>query len=144
MEKANTSNINSLELGFTDQFLNHALTPQNLGILSNPDGRGVPRGSCGDTIELCLQLKDNRITKCVFMTDGCAHTIACGSAITTLAKDKIITEALKINAQDVSDALGGLPPEHMHCARLAVTSLRLAIKDYIKNKDASWKKHYRR
>ncbi|MBW2093041.1 MAG: iron-sulfur cluster assembly scaffold protein [Deltaproteobacteria bacterium] len=143
MKKTNATKINTVEFGFTDQFLCHAMTPQNLGYMSDPDGRGFPKGACGDTIELCLRIKDNRITDCVFMADGCAHTIACGSAITTLAKDKTIFEALKIEAQAVCDVLGGLPREHMHCARLAVTSLRLAIKDYLKNKDAGWKRQYR-
>jgi len=133
-----------VELGFTDQFLNHAMTPQNLGFLSNPDGRSNPKGSCGDNIELYLRIQDNVVKECVFMTDGCAHTVACGSVITTLARGRTISEALNTNSQEVCDALGGLPREHEHCARLAVTSLRLAVKDYLKNKSALWKKNYQR
>jgi len=136
--------INSPETGFTDQFLTHAMTPQNVGMLSNPDGSGSPQGTCGDTIEINLRVLDDSITDCVFMTDGCAHTIACGSAITTLAKGRAVAEALKLEPEDVSGILGGLPQDHQHCARLAVTGLRLAIKDYLKNKNSTWKKYYSR
>jgi len=140
----NQEQVNSPEFGFTDQFLAHAMTPRNVGILSHPDGSGMPRGTCGDSIEINLRVNDDSITECVFFTDGCAHTIACGSAITSLAKGKTVAEALRIEADDVGDLLGGLPSEHKHCARLAVTSLRLAIKDYLRNKDTVWRKSYKR
>jgi NifU-like protein involved in Fe-S cluster formation len=76
------------------------------------------------------------------MTDGCAHTIACASVITTLAQGRPIEDALKIGAGDVTDALGGLPDDHRHCARLAAATLKLAVKDYLKNRREPWKKLY--
>ena len=134
---------NTPENGFTDEFLTHAYTPQNVGVLANPDGFGAPRGSCGDVIEIGLIVSDDVIQKAVFMTNGCAHTIACASVITGLAEGIPIQQALDIKAEQVMDTLGGLPEDHVHCARLAVTTLRLAIKDYLKNKQAPWKKLYR-
>ncbi|MFH1090138.1 MAG: iron-sulfur cluster assembly scaffold protein [Pseudomonadota bacterium] len=143
MKDANPeTRINTPEAGFTDQFILHAFTPQNVGIMTNPDGCGTPKGACGDTIEIGLRIREGMIEDAVFMTDGCAHTVACGSVITTLAKGLTINQALGLQAAQIEDALGGLPPEHAHCARLAVTSLRLAIKDYLKNLNAPWKKLY--
>ena len=136
--------INSPETGFTDEFLTHAYTPQNVGLLSQPDGYGAPKGVCGDTIELFLRVRDDLIQEAVFMTDGCAHTVACASVITSLAKGKPVSEALDIQPGDVIRALGGLPRNHVHCANLAASTLKLAVKDYLKNRNAPWKKLYDR
>jgi len=53
------------------------------------------------------------------------------------------SEAMSIQPEDVSTALGGLPPDHLHCARLAVTTLRLALRDYLKHQQSPWKRYYR-
>lgn len=131
------------QTGYTDSFLNHAYTPQNIGVMSKPDGYGAPRGACGDMMEICLKVKNDIIEQAVFMPEGCVHTVACGSVITGLAKGKDVRDALMISADDVIEELGGLPPDHVHCARLAVSTLKLAVKDYLKNKSAPWKKLYR-
>lgn len=129
--------VNSPDSGFTDEFLTHAYTPQNVGLILDPDGFGSPTGACGDTIEIYLRVdRDEKIERAVFMTDGCAHTIACASVITTIATGSSIEDALKIKADRIIDMLGGLPEDHVHCAKLAVSTLKLAIKDYRKRKDA--------
>jgi len=50
--------------------------------------------------------------------------------VTELAKGKRIEEALEITAKDVLKLLGGLPSENVHCATLAVNTLRAAVNDY--------------
>ncbi|MBU2548501.1 MAG: iron-sulfur cluster assembly scaffold protein [Proteobacteria bacterium] len=141
--ETNEKSPNSPQTGYTDEFLTHAFSPQNVGVISDPDGFGAPRGACGDTLEIGLRVRNDRIADLAFLTDGCQHTVACGSVVTTLARDKTVQEALQIDAEAVMDMLGGLPPDHVHCARLAVTTLRLALKDYLKNRQAPWKKLYR-
>lgn len=140
--KTDQPEINTPEGGFTNEFLTHAYTPQNVGVLTVPDGYGAPKGACGDTLEIGLKVRDDVIDQAVFLTDGCAHTIACGSVITGLARGRTVTDALDLTAEDVAAELGGLPRDHVHCARLAVTTLKLAVKDYLKNKSQPWKKLY--
>jgi len=41
------------------------------------------------------------------------------------------------------NALGGLPEESLHCARLAAETLKEAIKDYFALRREPWKKTYR-
>jgi NifU-like protein involved in Fe-S cluster formation len=142
MEK--TPDKNSPETGFTDEFLSHAFTPQNVGVLTDPDGYGAPKGACGDTVEIYLQIRNGTIDQALFLTDGCAHTIACANVVTTLARGRTVEEARAIDPEDVSEVLGGLPENHVHCARLAVTTLRLALKNYLKNLDQAWKRPYRK
>jgi nitrogen fixation NifU-like protein len=141
-ESQQHSEINTPDTGFTDAFIVHAFTPQNVGVLSDPDGYGAPRGSCGDIIEIGLKVNNEVIQRAVFMTDGCAYTVACADMITQLAMGKDPVDALSITADDIMAELGGLPPDHVHCARLAVSTLKLAIKNYFKNKQAPWKKMY--
>ncbi len=103
--------------------------PSNVGTLDNADGRGVADGLCNDTMEICVKMEDGRITKCVFMTDGCGATIACGSRLTKKALESRREEAMAIRPEDLIAELGGLPDDHRHCASLAVIALRNALRN---------------
>jgi nitrogen fixation NifU-like protein len=110
--------------------------------MPSPDGYAAPRGSCGDQIRIGLRVRGEIIQEAAFETKGCGYTLACAHAVTALAEGRPVAEALEIEAEEVAAALGGLPPDHMHCTRLAVTTLRLACRDYLKNKGSSWKRLY--
>lgn len=128
----------------SDAFLTHGLTPSNLGMLPQPDGFAQPKadGSCHDTIELYLRVRDGVISDARYMTEGCLHTVACGSALTTLIKGKGVQEAYQLEAQDIAAELGGLDPAHMHCAELALKTLRHALQDYYQKRRSPWQKLY--
>ena len=64
--------------------------------------------------------------------------------MTEMAKSRNISVALRICAQDVLEALGGLPEESQHCAILAANTLKAAIRDYITMQREPWKKAYRK
>ncbi len=128
---------------YTEKVIDHAQHPRNLGSLNNPDGFGRVTGSCGDTMELYLRIRDDRILSASFMTDGCGTTIAAGSMVTELAKGKGVLEAFKITRDDILNALGGLPEENQHCAQLAADTLRAALRDYLASKNEPWKRAYR-
>lgn len=100
---------------------------ENIGYLKDPDARGVVTGWCGDTMQIDLRLIGGLIKEAWFMTDGCGATIACGSMITKMALTKSLTEAERISPGEIIDALDGLPEDHLHCADLAVLTLREAI-----------------
>jgi len=104
--------------------------PTNLGRMSLPDARGIVHGWCGDTMEVCLRLNGARIEEATFMTDGCGPTVACGSVLTTMARGMSLEEAGEITPENLIAALDGLPEESVHCAELAVSTLREAITNY--------------
>jgi nitrogen fixation NifU-like protein len=56
----------------------------------------------------------------------------CASAVSELARGRDLDHALELDPREVVAALGGLPEDHMHCARLAVNTLGEAIADYYK------------
>jgi len=119
--------------------------PRNFRRIDSPDGYASVKGSCGDTMEMFLKMKDKRIFECTFNTDGCGTTLACGSAATELAKNKTFTQALAgVGADAILKKLGGLPKEDIHCAQLAAETLRKALADQLYQKQNSWKKEYRK
>lgn len=128
----------------SDAFLTHGLTPSNLGMLPQPDGFAQPKadGSCHDTIELYLRVQGGVISDARYMTEGCLHTVACGSALTTLIKGKSVEQAYQLEAQDIAVELGGLDQAHWHCAQLALKTLRHALQDYYQKRRSPWQKLY--
>ncbi|MFW6136855.1 MAG: iron-sulfur cluster assembly scaffold protein, partial [Candidatus Aminicenantaceae bacterium] len=94
--------------------------PRNLGSLDRPDGYARIQGSCGDTMEMFIKVKDDVLTECTFLTDGCGTTIACGSMATEIARGKKLTQALVwVSGREILKRLGGLPRDNVHCAQLA-------------------------
>jgi nitrogen fixation NifU-like protein len=61
------------------------------------------------------------------MTDGCGPTVACGSRLTTMVRGMSLDEAYQVTQDVLVAALDGLPEESLHCAELAVNTLREAI-----------------
>jgi nitrogen fixation NifU-like protein len=127
---------------YSEAAIEHGMNPRNLGDMDDADGFGRVTGSCGDTMEIWLKVRDGTIAKANFLTDGCGTSIASGSMVTELAKGKNIAKALKISQEDVLKALGGLPEESQHCALLAADTLKAAIKDYLALRKEPWKKAY--
>lgn len=128
---------------YSEETIDHFLKPRNLGEIPTPDGFGRITGPCGDTMEICLKVRDGRVINASFWTDGCGPSIASGSMVTEMAKRMNISKAQRISQHDVLTALGGLPEESEHCALLAANTLKEAIKDYLVCKNEPWKRAYR-
>lgn len=125
-----------------ETFLEHALTPSNLGMLPQPEAYGRHERVCGDSLELYLRVREGVIADARFMTEGCLATIACGSALTSLIKGKSVQEAAQVTPEAVQETVGGLPAGEEHCAELAVASLRQAVGDYYAKLHHPWKAFY--
>ena len=128
---------------YSEIAIDHAMNPRNVGNMESADGFAKITGPCGDTMEVWLKVKGDMITEVTFMTDGCGTSIASGSMVTEMAKEKSIIEARKINQPDILSALDGLPEESQHCALLAANTLKAAIRDYLAMKKEPWKRTYR-
>jgi nitrogen fixation NifU-like protein len=119
---------------YNDKVMDHFFHPRNVGEISDPDGTGqVGNPVCGDVMRITIKVKDNRIDDIKFKTFGCGAAIATSSMVTELVKGLTLEEAMKISNNSVAEALGGLPPEKLHCSNLAADALHKAIEDY-KNK----------
>jgi nitrogen fixation NifU-like protein len=128
---------------YSEKTIDHFLNPRNLGEIPTPDGFARITGPCGDTMEIYIKVKEDRITNACFWTDGCGCSIASGSMLTELARGKRLSEAQKITQQDVLKALDGLPEDDIHCALLAASTLKEAVNNYLVFKKEPWKRTYR-
>lgn len=130
---------------YSETVIDHWQSPRNFRKLENPDGYAKVKGSCGDTMEIFIKMRDEKISECGFQTDGCASSIVCGSVATEVAQNKSFVQALgSISADDILKRLGGLPESDVHCAQLAAETMRRALADCLYQRKTPWKKHYRR
>ncbi len=85
---------------------------------------------CGDQMRMFLQIENDKIKDIKWKTYGCASAIASTSALSELAKDKTLDEALKIGPTEIAEFLGGLPAHKFHCSVLGHEALAAAITNY--------------
>lgn len=127
--------IEQIKKQYTQTVIDHWQNPRNFKKIINPDGCAKVKGPCGDTMEIFIKIKKDKISKCTFQTDGCGTTIACGSIATELAKGKSFTQVLaSVGSSEILKRLGGLPEADVHCAHLAAETLRRALADWLYQK----------
>jgi len=102
-------------------------------IMTQPDGKGRLKGSCGDIMEIYLKFHHNKAVDISHWTNGCSYSFTCLQFASDLAKNKQPEEILDIRAEDIANLIGGLPKDHMHCATLAASTLHSAVDDYMKS-----------
>ena len=71
---------------YSEKVIELWLNPRNWGKVRKADGFAKIKGPCGDTMQISFKVKDGRLSKIKFMTDGCASSIAAGSMATELAQ----------------------------------------------------------
>ncbi|NHN31607.1 Fe-S cluster assembly sulfur transfer protein SufU [Paenibacillus agricola] len=124
--------------------MDHYKTPRNRGTfeeeavtidLNNP--------TCGDKIQLQLQIEENRIKAAKFVGEGCSISLASASMMTAAVKGKTVEEALEMAEQfsklmkgepiefeyEDIDALSGVNkfPARIKCATLGWNALRKGV-----------------
>ncbi len=116
---------------FTDKVIDHFICPRNVGSMPDADAEGTCGDpSCGDSLTLYVKVKDDVIEDVSFLVFGCVAAIATSSITTELVKGKPLREAAKLTDADITQALGGLPENKLHCSVLGATALKNAIENY--------------
>jgi nitrogen fixation NifU-like protein len=116
--------------GFSQKVVDYGNNPRNYKTMDNPDGYAKITGPCGDTMEMFLRIKDDKIEDISYTTDGCLTSHAAGSAATVMAKGKPVRECIKINQTSILEHLNGMHAESEHCALLAAKTFHKALRDY--------------
>jgi len=117
-----------MDLMYSAELLDHFQNPRNVGDLPEADAVAeVENPVCGDVIRLSLKMDAQRIEEIRFKAKGCVPAIACGSALTELARGKTTGEIRRLKRDDLIAAVGGLPPASVHAAQLALDALSRAL-----------------
>lgn len=104
------------------------MSPRNQGRMDSPDRVGIAgTPGQGPFMVLCLRLRDDVVVEAKYQTHGCGATIAARSMLTELIMNRSADECRAMTAEQLTEALGGVPPDKQHCPVLAVTALHNAL-----------------
>ena len=117
---------------YTEAVHDHFMRPHNVGPIEGANAIGeVGSLTCGDALKLYLKINDQHIIEdASFETFGCASAIASSSVLTDMVKGMSVEDALKITNKDITNALGGLPKQKMHCSVMGQEALEAAIRQW--------------
>ncbi|HMB30778.1 MAG TPA: iron-sulfur cluster assembly scaffold protein [Desulfohalobiaceae bacterium] len=116
------------------EFYERWQNPKYMGQIEKPNTKAELTGSCGDKIEILLDIQEDKISQAAFHTTGCAPSIVCASVACELSENKDLEEAASMEAEDILKILPKLPEENHHCAHLAAHTVREAIRKYWQKK----------
>ena len=111
--------------------LDHVKNPRNVGELSSANARARVRSSAdGDVLQLHLKIEQDVVIDARFKVYGCGAAIATGSLLTELLIGKKLDDLSGITNEKISELMGGLPPQKIHCSVLAEEAIAAAIADW--------------
>ena len=119
---------------YSAELLDHFQNPRNAGEIEAPDAVAqLENPACGDILEVTLRLEKTklegkRIADIRFRAKGCVPAMACGSAITELAKGKTVDEARQVSREELVRKVGGLPQASAHASHLAMDTLAALLR----------------
>jgi nitrogen fixation protein NifU and related proteins len=114
-----------------ETILEHFRNPRNAGEIADATAVvEVVNPVCGDVLRLSVRVEAGRVAEARFKTQGCVAAIAASSVLTDLLAGKSANEFPSITPQQISEALGTLPPATFHAAQLcgdALSALSLKL-----------------
>ena len=114
---------------FNEIILDHFRAPHNAGDLTDATATvEVTNPVCGDVLRLAVRIENGRIAAARFKTQGCVAAIACSSVLTDVLIGKSPAEIRVLTPEQISSALGNLPPATFHAAQLATDAVATLLK----------------
>ena len=115
---------------YSERLVDHFLNPRNAGLMREADGAGSDEyAGCGDLTRVFLRVRDGCVTEARFQAYGCGPTIAAASVATELSTGRPVEDLAALKAQEIEDALDGLPEDRAHAAEVAAGAVRAAALD---------------
>lgn len=119
---------------YSATLLDHFRHPRRVGSLDPPAITAtVENPICGDILTLSAQVCEGVVREVRYKVRGCTASIAAGSALTDLLIGRSVTAVAAIGPRQIEEALGGLPNESKHAARLASDAAR-ALAERVRDK----------
>ena len=124
---------------YGEKILDHFENPRNVGKLDQTrkdTARGLTGApSCGDVMQLDIQVEDDIIVDARFKAYGCGSAVASSSLATEWLQGVTLDEAGDIKDTDIAKELS-LPPVKIHCSVLVADAIAAAIRNYKEKQDA--------
>lgn len=114
---------------FGSRVLDHFEHPRNTGIAPGYNRRYQEQDNPWlIRILITLRVEEGVVRAARFKAQSCVTTTASVSALMEMVEGKTVDEALDITPEQLSASLGTVPVEKMYCCRLAVATLRNALR----------------
>jgi nitrogen fixation protein NifU and related proteins len=123
---------------YKQKMIDHYRNPRNFGKMENfTHSFKVQNLSCGDTIEVWLEVDDNgTIEEATFFGDGCVIALASSSLLTEQIKGKKITEVSNYTSETIVNMLGiELQPARLKCALMSLEATQKALQTGIEKNE---------
>ncbi|WEG13767.1 SUF system NifU family Fe-S cluster assembly protein [Pullulanibacillus sp. KACC 23026] len=142
---------NNLDQLYRQVIMDHYKNPRNRGSLETPESVTIDMNNptCGDRIQLQLQVEDGNVKDARFTGEGCSISMSSASMMTEAIKGKSLEDALKMSELfsdmmlgkeidpgelDLGDieALQGVSkfPARIKCATLAWKAMEKGLHDH--------------
>ena len=111
--------------------IDHVKHPRNVGEI--PDTRAWARvrsSADGDMLQLHLRIENDVVQEARFKVYGCGAAIAAGSMLTEFVIGKTTGQLQDLTNEQLSQMMGGLPSEKIHCSVLAEQAIREALRKH--------------
>ena len=114
---------------YSPQLLDHFQNPRNPGVIPDADARvEIENPACGDVLELTAKIANGRLEEIRFRAKGCVAAMACASALTEIVSGILVSDARRVQREEVLQKVGGLPEASGHAAYLAIDALKELLK----------------
>ncbi len=113
---------------YSEAVIDHFNHPRNVGEIEGADTEAEDENPiCGDRLHVWLRVAGDRVLEMRWRAEGCAPAIAAASVTSELVAGMPLQEALALDRERITEALGGLPARKAHASALAASALRKAL-----------------
>ena len=118
---------------YTEMIIEYSRNPSNFGKIDEPHiHRHDSNPLCGDSIDLYINIDENKVSNVKFDGKGCAICMACTSVLTEMIQGKTLDEVKNIQKDELLGELGlehliKTSPVRIKCALLSLKALKHGI-----------------
>ena len=118
---------------YTEMIIEYSRNPSNFGKIDEPHiHRHDSNPLCGDSIDLYINIDENKVSNVKFDGKGCAICMACTSVLTEMIQGKTLDEIKNFQKDQLLSELGlehliKTSPVRIKCALLSLKALKHGI-----------------
>ena len=118
---------------YTEMIIEYSRNPSNFGKIDEPHiHRHDSNPLCGDSIDLYINIDENKVSNVKFDGKGCAICMACTSVLTEMIQGKTLDEVKNFQKDELLGELGlehliKTSPVRIKCALLSLKALKHGI-----------------